>query len=221
MSTLLRFLRSIATAYDLWQAAQLFSIPSLFSIMTFLAGIMAGGLHWAIFTATGVFAFCMVAVVQGQAAYRSNRIFRTLTLYRGLLSGSTDISDDNTIGITMGIELENRSQKDIYIKVKRITHQIASRVPNEPYKADLSYMLVPGKPFTAFLPTIFGVPVGKQTSGKIDVEIYYGPSPDRLNYLLECEGIPRVYPTIADGKKTISFFCSFDKSTHRRSKYEG
>jgi hypothetical protein len=81
-----------------WQMAAIAGL----SVVTGYLGIQEVGWAWAIFLATGVFAFAMLGIYYAMALSRMMTVFQHLTVREvSIADGGVSTNDDNSINLTI------------------------------------------------------------------------------------------------------------------------
>lgn len=169
-----------------WQTAA----TTALSAATAYLGYQAGGLFYALLGGAAMFALGMAGAYYTILFNRQTSIFERLGLDRiapiqaGITAtGSKEAPEFSIHGLTLEVQLQNHSERNVWIKIKRSHHSIAGQT-NEGPVSDLANIIPPHGDLKIVLETLPDIKIGtEQINGSIDMEILYGPDKDDLRYL--------------------------------------
>jgi len=202
---------------DAYTLVQLFAPPTVLGAVTFVFAL-GDGLHLAILIATTVFAMTTVGLYYGLLLYRENIVFgRLSTSPLGVLHYYAD-PETKEFNITLATNFMNASKKDIYASVRRELHSLAGRLDHPETSLPIIH-LAPGHLAHFVFSTLTNIPVpASQATGRVELELHYGPSPDNLRYMLHVESTPKLSAHWSgDECKGLNFFGPWEKSRHTKA----
>jgi hypothetical protein len=206
-----------------WQLA----VAGAASAMTAWFGYWQGGIFYALIGASMVFAFSMFGIVLWVFLTRSLSVFERLIVESvGPSQAHFHESKDGRNkkywvirGLTLECVLRNHSQQTVYFQIKRATHSMLGLTvpPNKP-DAKPAISIVPPKSLQKItFATLPDIKVQDDMKGHIDLEILYGPSKDKLHYLLLYESAPMMGAVISKkGQSQITINAPIIKHTHEK-----
>ena len=155
-----------------WQAA----FSTGLGAVTGYLGYQPGGIAWAIFLATGVFAFTMVGLDAIIRVGRASTVFQHLTVPRVEIMDAGVLWNEEhrtatLVSVTLSCAMKNESERPLFLRVRRISHSFEGKTTRQPYTPDQP-VVVPSRAEQQFTfatisdPQGLGTPSGERTALK-------------------------------------------------------
>lgn len=181
-----------------WQTAAV----AVVSAVTAYLGFQSGGLFYAVLGAVFVFCLGMVGMFFAILVSRQVGIFGKLLIREiGISEVAVDLHQNvmrEIKALTMNFTVQNNSARDIYFRVIRAPLSIMNHVNQAAGISNATNIVPAGQTQLVLLATIqhikakivFGKAAPTPITGKLELEIAYGPSDEKLRYILNYEGEP-------------------------------
>lgn len=193
--------------------------------ITVLAGYLAveAGTPWhlVIFYATGVGAFVSVFYFYARKIVDRQTVFRKIKIGKIFVADAHVTSKEKKIHwLTMAMTIENKSERELYFSVDRITHSVSNRSPDSRKKTERVESIQPGDSIDFGLSTVSDVDVVDDLKGYIDVDVRYGAQKNRMRFIYHYEGVPGILMRFLDGKVNLRVATAITQASHRRLSWD-
>jgi hypothetical protein len=125
---------------------------------------------------------------------------------------------NNTVGVVFKSNLQNMSvTRSMYVSLQRADARLQGRVHPNPEHRDEVIIVPATSEFALSSAAVPDIDVSKEITGRLEVVIHYGPSPDDLRYVLEYEIEPRLdIRELTEKGAQLLFTGPLKKYRHRR-----
>lgn len=179
-----RFWMRLARIEFLWGMVQ-FVVPSAGAYMTYLLGVWEYmPTAWALFTATGVFAFTFISLREMIRLLGAWRLDGKLVPIEVTAWG---IRRDRKLQIKLTLELQNIDEKTLFLQEKDRSASIDRSTYGTGAIIHVDAQLPPGKRVKVFFPEIEVNDLDFDSKGHLMMRIAYGRNPDALEQVMKCE----------------------------------
>lgn len=140
--------------------------------------------HWVIIAALAALALILAIWLLALVLYRKTSTFQQVRVTQiAPMPQGTGNAPDGSFAVTFSLELFNRSERNIFYKIKRCNQSIQGKSPSENNLDPNVNVVQPNSSNSIVLATVDGIDRKKPVKGNIEVEFLYGASKDRLSYL--------------------------------------
>jgi hypothetical protein len=235
------YLRRVAQLQAMWSLLpstwQLSAVGAISAVTGYL-GFQAGGYFYAALGAIAAFCLGSIGVFFTILISRAIGIYGKLTIKEiGVSAFAPEFSSEARSkvitavkNLTMNVVVQNNSMRDIHFKVSRCDLSILGRVNPDATISAMTHIVPAGQTQPLIVPTIERIDLPKTVpdkasalTGRIILQIEYGPSSEVLPYRLLYEADPIFgLGTIAGATKnapsqvSLSVICPIRKYVHER-----